>query len=99
MGAILIKPVITEKMTALAEKANENKYGFIVDRDTNKIEIKKAVEQEYGVNVVSVNTMNYDGKKKSRYSKTGVTQGRTNAYKKAIVKLADGEVIDFYEHI
>jgi len=92
-----MKPVITEKMTAISEK--ENKYGFIVSRDANKIEIKKAVELQFKVKVTSVNTLNYDGKQKTRYSKTAITKGRTNAYKKAIVQLADGDVIDFYEHI
>jgi large subunit ribosomal protein L23 len=84
-------------MTAISEK--QNKYGFIVDKGANKIEIKKAVEDEYQVKVLSVNTLNYDGKAKSRYSKTGVTKGRTAGYKKAVVQLADGDTIDFYEHI
>jgi large subunit ribosomal protein L23 len=97
MKTILIKPVITEKMTAISEK--ENKVGFIVSRDANKIEIKKAVEDKYGVKVESVNTMNYAGKAKFRYTRAAITKGRTNAYKKAIVQLADGDVIDFYEHI
>lgn len=97
MKQILIKPVITEKMTAISEK--QNKFGFIVDRGANKIEITKAVEQRYGVKVLFVNTMNYDGKAKVRYTKTGIASGRTKAYKKAIVQVADGDTIDFYEHI
>lgn len=97
MKPILLKPVITEKMTAISEK--ENKYGFIVATDANKIEIKQAVEAEFKVKVLSVNTMNYDGKQKFRYTRTSVTKGRSNAYKKAIVQLADGDIIDFYEHI
>ncbi|GAB4315469.1 MAG: 50S ribosomal protein L23 [Bacteroidales bacterium] len=94
---ILIKPVITEKMTAMGEAMN--RYAFVVHRDANKIEIKKAVEDYYGVSVVAVNTMNYSGKEKSRYTKAGVISGRTNSYKKAIVTLAEGETIDFYSNI
>ena len=94
---ILIKPVITEKMTDLGEKLN--RYGFIVEKKANKIQIKKAVEDFYGVDVVAVNTMNYSGKEKSRFTKGGVISGRTNAFKKAIVTLAEGETIDFYSNI
>ena len=94
---ILIKPVITEKMTDLGEKLN--RYGFIVNRKANKIQIKTAVEDFYGVDVIAVNTMNYSGKEKSRFTKGGVISGRTNAFKKAIVTLADGETIDFYSNI
>lgn len=97
MRPILIKPLITEKMNAISEK--ENKFGFIVDKNANKGQIKRAISKQYGVNVVKVNTMNYDGKKKTRNTKTGLVVGRTKAYKKAIVKLAEGEMIDFYEHI
>ncbi|MBQ8736773.1 MAG: 50S ribosomal protein L23 [Bacteroidaceae bacterium] len=97
MGYI-IKPLVTEKMTAITEKQG-NKFGFIVRPDANKIEIRKEVEAKYNVNVVSVNTMNYAGKRKSRYTKTGVIKGRTNAFKKAIVTLRDGETIDFYSNI
>ena len=94
---ILIKPVITEKMTDLGEKLN--RYGFIVNRKANKIQIKTAVEDFYGVDVIAVNTMNYSGKEKSRFTKGGVISGRTNAFKKAIVTLAEGETIDFYSNI
>jgi large subunit ribosomal protein L23 len=94
---ILVKPVITEKMTGLGEKLN--RYGFIVHKKANKIQIKKAVEDFYGVDVVAVNTMNYSGKEKSRFTKAGVIAGRTNAFKKAIVTLAEGETIDFYSNI
>ncbi len=97
MGYI-IKPLVTEKMTAITEKQN-NKFGFIVRPDANKIEIKKEVEAKYNVNVVSVNTMRYNGKSKRRYTRSGVLRGRTNAYKKAIVTLKDGETIDFYSNI
>ena len=94
---ILIKPIVTEKMTIQGEKLN--RYGFIVDREANKLEIKAAVEQMYNVTVAEVNTMNYHGKRKSRYTKAGMLQGRANHYKKAIVTLAGEEKIDFYANI
>ena len=97
MKNVLIKPLITEKLTADAEKYN--RYGFIVASGTNKVEIKKAVEATYGVKVEAVRTVNVDGKKRSRFTKTGVVSGRTNGYKKAIVQLASGDMIDFYENI
>ena len=114
---ILVKPLISEKMTRLTEAAAEpkqtkiqrhkgiqakpaqNRYGFIVDKRANKIEIKNAVEQFYNVKVLDVNTMNYSGKSKSRYTKAGFIQGRTNAFKKAIVTLAPENVIDLYSSI
>ena len=97
MMDILIKPVITEKMTNQSERFN--RYGFVVKKFANKIQIKTAVEKMYDVSVEAVHTMNYAGKSKSRYTKTGVVSGRTNRYKKAIVTLAEGEVIDFYSNI
>ena len=96
--AYIIKPLVTEKMTAITEKQG-NKFGFIVRPDANKIEIKKEIEAKYNVNVVSVNTMNYAGKRKSRYTKAGVIKGRTKAFKKAIVTLAPDNAIDFYSSI
>lgn len=94
---IIEKPIITEKMTLLGEKLN--RFGFVVDCRANKIEIKKEVEKLYGVNVVAVNTMRYAGKRKSKYTKTGILTGKTNAFKKAIVTLAEGDTIDFYSNI
>jgi len=94
---IIIKPIITEKMTAQAEEMN--RYGFIVERTADKIQIRKAIQELYGVKVASVNTMRYGGKLKSRYTKAGFVQGKTNAYKKAIITLAEGENIDFYSNI
>lgn len=94
---VIIKPIVTEKMTRVAEKFN--RVGFIVERTANKIEIKKAVEDMYGVKVVSVNTLNHPGKRKSRYTKAGFLEGRTNAVKKAMVTLAQGDTIDFYSNI
>ncbi|MEG2163264.1 MAG: 50S ribosomal protein L23 [Bacteroidales bacterium] len=95
--AIIIKPIVTEKMTRMSEKLN--RYGFRVDPDANKPQIKKAVEEMYNVTVISVNTMNYNGKNKSRYTKSGLIQGKTAAYKKALVTLKEGESIDFYSNI
>ncbi len=94
---ILIKPIVTEKMTAQGE--DFNRYGFVVKKDANKLEIKQAVEELYNVKVSEVNTMRYAGKRKQRYTKSGVTVGRTSSYKKAVVTLAEGEVIDFYSNI
>ena len=82
---IIIKPVLTEKMTALTDK--QRKVAFIVAKEANKIEIKKAVEAMYGVTA------------KSRYTKAGVISGRTNSFKKAIVTLAEGDSIDFFSNI
>lgn len=95
---IIIKPIITEKMTKINEK-DTTRCAFIVDRRANKIEIKKAIEDLYSVKVDSVNTINYNGKLKSRYTKAGFIQGRTNAYKKAMITLAKGETIDFFSNI
>ena len=96
MGVIL-KPVITEKMTDNGEKLNQ--YGFIVDNSANKLQIKDEVENLYGVQVLSVNTMNYSGKRKSRSTKSGVISGKTKAFKKAVVTIAEGESIDFFSNI
>jgi large subunit ribosomal protein L23 len=95
--SILIKPIITEKMTAASEKFN--RFGFVVDRDANKIQIKAAVEEAYGVSVDKVRTMIYAGKSKSRFTKAGVISGRTKHIKKAIVQLSEGDSIDFYSNI
>ena len=94
---ILIKPLVTEKMTILGDKLN--RYGFIVDRRANKLQIKSAVEQMYGVTVVDVNTVNYHGKRKSRYTKAGLLTGRTNHFKKAFVTLAGEDKIEYYSNI
>ncbi len=94
---IIIKPIVTEKLTVQGEKLN--RYGFVVDRDANKLQIKDAVEKLYGVTVLSVNTINYHGKRKSRYTKAGLLTGRMNHFKKAIVTLAGEDKIDFYANI
>ena len=94
--SVLKKPLVTEKVSAMNEKG---RYGFIVDMNANKVEIKKAVEKQYGVTVESVNTMRVMGKFKVRFTKSGVLAGRKPNYKKAIVTLAQGEVIDFYNNV
>lgn len=94
---IIIRPVLTEKMTVQGEKLGH--YAFIVDRRANKLQIRQAVEAMYGVVVKSVNTINYMGKEKSRYTKQGLLEGRTNHFKKAIVTLKEGDTIDFYSNI
>lgn len=95
--SVLVKPIITEKMTADSEL--HNRYGFIVEPKANKIQIKEAVEATYGVSVKNVRTMNYRPSRKFRYTKTGVQHGKTNAYKKAIVDIAEGDIIDFYSNL
>jgi len=94
---VLIKPVVSEKMTDQSEKLN--RYGFVVNHAANKIQIKKAVESFYGVSVETVNTMNYGGKTKSKFTKAGLIEGKTNKFKKAIVTVVEGDVIDFYSNI
>lgn len=94
---IIVKPIITEKLTKIGEK--ESRYGFVVNPDANKIQIKNAVAQMYGVTVESVNTIIQRGKAKSRYTKAGFVSGKRNNTKKAIVTLKKGEIIDFYSNI
>lgn len=94
---ILIKPIVTEKMTGQGDKFN--RYGFIVARKANKLQIRKAVEDLYGVKVEDVNTMIVGGKRKSRFTKSGVLTGKQATVKKAIITLAEGDTIDFYSNI
>ncbi|MDE5812404.1 MAG: 50S ribosomal protein L23 [Muribaculaceae bacterium] len=94
---IIIKPVVTEKATKLNEKLN--RYIFRVSLDANKYQIKDLVEKLYGVKVVNVNTAVVRGKNKSRYTKSGLLRGKTSAWKKAFITVADGETIDFYSNI
>ncbi|MDQ3016236.1 MAG: 50S ribosomal protein L23 [Bacteroidota bacterium] len=94
---ILVKPLITEKADTLSE--SKSQYSFIVEKTANKIEIRKAVEALYTVNVEAVNTMLIPGKRKSRNTKKGVLHGRKPSYKKAVVTLASGETIDFFGDI
>ncbi len=95
--SVLIKPIITEKMTSQGELYN--RYGFVVDTAANKLQIKEAVEAAYGVSVKKVRTMNYGPERKTRFTKTGVQHGKTNAIKKAIVDVAEGDIIDFYSNL
>ncbi|EAZ96330.1 50S ribosomal protein L23 [Flavobacteria bacterium BAL38] len=95
--SIIIKPIITEKITKDGEIFN--RFGFIVEKTANKIQIKNAVEAAFGVNVVTVNTMNYRADRSVKYTKSGLISGKTNAYKKAIVQVQEGETIDFYTNI
>ena len=95
--SIIIKPIITEKITKEGEVFN--RFGFVVDKKANKVQIKKAVEAAYGISVVDVNTMNYRADRTTKYTKSGLISGKTSAYKKAIVQVQEGETIDFYNNI
>jgi large subunit ribosomal protein L23 len=95
--SIIIKPIITEKITKQSEISN--RFGFVVDKKANKIQIKNAVEAAYGVTIVAINTMNVRPDRTTKYTKSGLISGKTNAYKKAIVQVQDGETIDFYNNI
>ncbi|TAE74023.1 MAG: 50S ribosomal protein L23 [Bacteroidetes bacterium] len=98
---ILKRPKLSEKMANIPEKnkGNKERYLFIVDIRANKIQIADAVAKMYGVKIDAVNTINYKGKAKSRYTKGKVVEGRTKAYKKAIVTVKQGEIIDFYAEL
>ena len=93
----LFKPVITEKATNDSEL--NNRFTFVVDKKANKVEIKKAVEAAYGVSVEKVRTINVRPDRSTRYTKTGMITGKTNAYKKAVVQLSEGDTIDFYTNM
>ncbi|RKS44958.1 LSU ribosomal protein L23P [Gillisia mitskevichiae] len=95
--SILIKPIITEKATADSEL--NNRYSFVVNNKANKIEIKGAIESAYGVSVTKVRTINVRPDRKSRFTKTGVITGKTSAFKKALVQVAEGETIDLYSNL
>ena len=95
--SILLKPIITEKATNDSELFN--RYSFVVDKSANKIEIKKAVETAYGVSISSVKTLNYPVQKNTKFTKKGLVTGKKGAYKKAIIQLAEGESIDFYNNL
>jgi len=94
---VLIKPIITEKATSASEL--QNCYSFLVNTKANKVEIKKAVEVAYGVSVNKVRTLNYGPQRKTKYTKTGIQFGKTNATKKAVVQVVEGDVIDFYSNL
>ena len=97
LAEVLIKPILTEKANAQQEKLK--RYAFKVNRKANKLEIKKAIEDFYGVSVVDVNTLVVPGKNKARFTKAGFIKGVRPAYKKALVTLAEGDTIDLYANI
>jgi large subunit ribosomal protein L23 len=98
MKNVILKPILTEKMNTVTEKYN--RYGFIVNKDASKAEIKSAIEKLYGVAVASVNTMNYGGgKAKTKFTNKGVIYQKNEAFKKAIVTVKEGDAIDLYENI
>tara|TARA_Y100001935_G_C16835357_1_gene281424 strand:+ start:173 stop:463 length:291 start_codon:yes stop_codon:yes gene_type:complete len=94
---ILFKPIITEKASKISERLNQ--YTFLVDKRSNKIQIKKAVEEMYDVKVDNVSTINYGSERKKRYTKNGIQNGKSNSIKKAIVKLSEDDKIDFYDNL
>ena len=95
--SIIIKPIITEKITKQSEISN--RFGFVVDRKANKIQIKNAIEAAYGITIVAINTMNVRPDRTTKFTKSGLISGKSNAYKKAIVQVQEGETIDFYNNI
>jgi large subunit ribosomal protein L23 len=97
MHQILIRPLITEKMSDLI--ANQTKYGFLVNPTANKIEIKRAVEAKFNVHVKDVRTINHPGKTKTQFRKSGRFTGKTAKFKKAIITLREGEKIDLFEEV
>jgi len=96
MIAILKRPIVTEKMTALQEKGT---YAFEVVPTANKIEIARAVEKKFNVTVLNVRTVNYKGKTKTQMTRRGRFSGRTSAWKKAIVRLKEGDRIEFFQNV
>ena len=97
MSQTIIRTIVSEKMTAQGEK--ENRYGFEVAKNSNKVQIKQAVEKEYNVTVTGVRTMICRGKNRTRYTKSLILKGRTSSFKKAIVTVKTGETIDLYSSI
>lgn len=97
LSEVLVKPIVTEKSNKLTDASKT--YAFRVDRKANKLEVKKAVEEFYGVTVTEVNTVVVPAKSKSKFTKAGFISGRKPAYKKAYVKVAEGETIDLYSNI
>lgn len=97
LSEVLIKPIVTEKSNKLTDVSRT--YAFRVDRKANKLEIKKAIEEFYGVNVIDVNTVVVPGKTKTKFTKAGFISGRKPAFKKAYVTVAEGENIDLYANV
>ena len=94
---ILIKPILTEKATNESEVRNT--YTFLVSKNANKVEIKKAVESSYGVSVKKVRTMIYGAESRTRYTKRGIQNSKKGSYKKAVVKIYEGDRIDFFDNL
>ena len=97
LSEVLIKPIVTEKSNKLSD--TRRTYAFRVNRKANKLEIKKAIEEFYGVTVTDVNTLVVPGKSKSRFTKSGFIAGRKPAFKKALVTVGENETIDLYSNI
>jgi large subunit ribosomal protein L23 len=97
--SVLIKPIVTEKLTLLAERGKQKQYGFLVDIDANKIQVKQAVEKAYGVQVASLRSSISPAKRRTRMTKGGVINGKTSRTKKVYVTLAAGQEIDFYKNV
>jgi len=97
LSDVLIKPILSEKANAQQDKLH--RYAFRVSKRANKLEIKKAVEEFYGVNVLDVNTSTSPGKNKTRYTKAGFISGQKSSFKKALVTLAEGDTIDLYANV
>ena len=95
--SILIKPIITEKANNDSEL--NNRYAFQLEKSANKVEIKKAIESTYGVKVIKVRTINVRSDRRIRYTKAGIQFGKSNAIKKAIIQIAEGESIDLYANV
>ncbi|MBU2491316.1 MAG: 50S ribosomal protein L23 [Bacteroidetes bacterium] len=97
MQKLLVRPLVTEKMNSITE--NIKQYGFVVDVNANKIEIAKAIEKKFSVNVVSVNTIRYKGKTKTQFTRRGRFTGKTPKFKKALVTLKDDQTIDIFGEV
>jgi large subunit ribosomal protein L23 len=97
MHQILIRPLITEKMTKISE--GNNKYGFLVNPKSNKLEIARAVQEKFNVHVITVKTINHPGKTKTQFRRSGRFTGKTASFKKAIVTLKEGESIELFEEV
>lgn len=97
MEQIVLRPIITEKLTKLSDKSKMTTYGFIVKKDANKIQIRAALEQLYDIEISSIRTVVTTPRVRRRYSKTGVTTGKSSAYKKAYITLTEPKDLDFYK--
>ena len=100
MHTVLVRPLVTEKMTEISERSDKNpKYGFIVDINANKIEIAKAIKTKFDVDVTDVNTIRYKGKTRTQFTKRGRFSGKTAKFKKAIVTVKEGQTIDIFGEV